>query len=89
MKESIHKKWLALSARGNEIKHEYGKQYPGMYLLMCVHTQRFAIGDPRKDEQGGYKDASDNFDAKYGSLRNVGERWRDFFGTPLPQKENQ
>lgn len=78
-----HDLWSAVKERISNRFAAYQLRFGGKYLLICVRTRRFAIGDPSQDEHGGHIDASENFDRKHGSMTETGEQSRSFFGIKI------
>jgi hypothetical protein len=64
-------------------KEKWEKRYPDQYLLICINTGRFAIGDSKKDDQGGHLHASQVFNCKHGAMKQCKESSRTFFGVYL------
>jgi len=50
---------------------------PGFYFLVHTSTLLFALGDPSKDEKGGYSDAMKNFREQHG------DRNGQYFGVKI------
>ncbi|GEM_PF-2347562 len=82
----MYEKWCETQDRVNKFKKLLTNRYPNMYLLICVYTGRFAIGNPLYDSHGGYLHASQVFDCKYGSMKNTKELSRGIFGVLLSDK---
>lgn len=84
MSNNAYVKWKAL-AEDADLRRDFTDLYPGKYLLMCVHTNRFGVGDPG-DGQGGYLSASLHFDQAHGTMEESGETFRDLIGMVLTAK---
>ena len=76
------KNWQSVSDRITKNKEKWVSQYPGKYLLVCVNTGRFAIGNPKCDD-GGHSHSFRMFDEKYGTMAACNEPQRDFYGISL------
>lgn len=63
-------------------KHVAVSKYPGWYLLVQVRTLRYAVGDPSRDDKGGYADAFEKFRAHFGDDDDNGQ----YFGTLIPKQ---
>lgn len=79
----MQNKWLVIRDRVRKINTQLTQRFSGQYLLVCVNTGRYALGDPKLDGQGGQKHASDEFDRRYGTMESSGEKWREFLGLRL------
>lgn len=79
----MDKRFSETQKRIDSHRVNWSQRYPGKYLLVCIQTGRFALGNPEADEQGGQIHAMQVFDCKHGTMQASDEQWCTFFGILL------
>lgn len=59
------------------LKDELEVQYPGWYFKLHTETLKYALGDPTKDNNWGFNDASNNHRGEHGVL------YGEYFGVTI------